>query len=121
MSEEDKFDNAEAFDRTFLTKKYPSLALPNAKNKEEIDILDDLDLGNEPKKGEDRKIESSREKRKRESYRSRSDSRERRHHKGRSNSRERRHRGDDSRERHSRRHRRSSRSRSHEDRSSSRR
>jgi hypothetical protein len=120
MSEEDKFDNAEAFDRTFLTKKYPSLALPNAKNKEEIDILDDLDLGNEPKK-EEKKIESSNDKKKRDRSRSRSNSRERRHHKGRSNSRERRHRRDDSRERKSRRHRRSSRSRSHDDRSSSRR
>jgi hypothetical protein len=43
-TEEEKFDKAENFDKNFLTKKYPSLAMPNLKNKEEIDILDDLDL-----------------------------------------------------------------------------
>ena len=41
--EEDKFDKSEAHDKGFLTKKYPSLAMPNIKNKEEIDILDDLE------------------------------------------------------------------------------
>ena len=54
-TEEDKFDQSEAFDKNFLTKKYPSLALPNAKNKEEIDILDDLDLSSV--KPEERKLE----------------------------------------------------------------
>ena len=42
MTEEDKFDQSEAFDRDFLTKKYPGLALPNVRNKEEIDIFGDL-------------------------------------------------------------------------------
>ena len=41
-SEEEKFDKAEDFDKDFLTKKFPSLAIPNVKNKEEIDILGDL-------------------------------------------------------------------------------
>ncbi len=43
QTEEEKFDNSEAFDKHFLTKKYPSLALPNIANKEEIDILADLE------------------------------------------------------------------------------
>ena len=43
-TEEGKFEQAENFDKNYLTKKYPSLALPNQKNKEEIDILDDLDI-----------------------------------------------------------------------------
>jgi len=43
MTEEDKFDESEAFDREYLTKKYPSLAMPNVRNKEEIDILGDLE------------------------------------------------------------------------------
>ncbi len=42
-SEEEKFEKAADFDKNLLTKKFPSLALPNApKNKEEIDLLDDL-------------------------------------------------------------------------------
>ena len=40
-----------------MTKKYPSLALPNVKNTEEIDILDDLEMGAEPVK-EERKLDT---------------------------------------------------------------
>lgn len=54
-TEEGKFEQSENFDKNFLTKKYPSLALPNQKNKEEIDILDDLDLDS---KAEDRKLDT---------------------------------------------------------------
>ena len=56
--EESKFDDSEANDRNFLTKKYPGLAIPNKAivNKEEIDILGDLNL--EDKK-EDTKPPSS--------------------------------------------------------------
>lgn len=41
--EESKFTQSDNHDKGFLAKKYPSLALPNAKNKDEIDILADLD------------------------------------------------------------------------------
>jgi hypothetical protein len=64
LTEEAKFDNAEDFDKGYLTKKYPSLALPNnVKNKEEIDILDDLEAESSPpvkggaKDKEDRKVD----------------------------------------------------------------
>jgi hypothetical protein len=104
MTEEDKFDQSEAFDRGFLTKKYPGLALPNVRNKEEIDIFGDLedDAG---LKREDRKLDVGKEepkktKKSRSRSRSRSprDRRKRRHSS--SSSRDRRHhRRDDDRTR----------------------
>lgn len=102
MTEEDKFDQSEAFDRDFLTKKYPGLALPNVRNKEEIDIFGDLedDAG---LKREDRKLDLGKDElKKTKKSRSRSksprDKRKRRHSS--SSSRDRRHhRRDDDRNR----------------------
>lgn len=42
--EEEKFENSEKFDKTFLIKKYPGLSMPNVKNTDEIDLLDIDDL-----------------------------------------------------------------------------
>jgi ATP-dependent RNA helicase DHX8/PRP22 len=119
-TEEGKFEQAENFDKNFLTKRYPSLALPNQKNKEEIDILDDLEFDNN--KEEEKKLDTTGKDSKRKRSRSRSnDSRDRkRHHRSRSDSRDakqrhssRRHRDDrrsNSRDRDHDRHRRRSRS-----------
>ena len=105
MTEEEKFDESEAYDKQYLTKKYPSLAIPNVRNKDEIDILGDLEEDIAPKK-EERKLDTGKsESRKQKLSRSRSRSRSRdrkRKHQSRSNSRDRRnHRSsrDDSRER----------------------
>ena len=87
-TEEGKFEQAENFDKNFLTKRYPSLALPNQKNKEEIDILDDLDFDNN--KEEEKKLDTTGKDSKRKRSRSRSnDSRDRkRHHRSKSDSRD---------------------------------
>ena len=71
-NEEEKFDKGENFDKNFLTKRYPSLALPNIKNKEEIDILGDLDFDSAPAKQEDRKLDVGEPKEKHRPKRSRS-------------------------------------------------
>lgn len=105
-SEEEKFDKGEDFDKDYLTKKFPSLAMPNIKNKEEIDVLGDLFEEAPPK--EESKVASRR----------REDSRERKKKvDSRSGSRDRRRKRSDSRE-NNRRGRRDSRSRSRNNRDS---
>ena len=71
-SEEEKFDKAEEFDKGFLTKKFPSLAIPNVKNKEEIDILADLNIDEIAKEESKVKDVKSRERKRREDSRERS-------------------------------------------------
>jgi hypothetical protein len=95
MTEEEKFDQSEAFDRDFLTKKYPGLALANVRNKEEIDIFGDLEddagLKREDRKLDIGKQEPKKTKKSRSCSRSKSplDRRKRRHSS--SSSRDRRH------------------------------
>ncbi len=98
-TEEGKFEQAENFDKNFLTKKYPSLALPNQKNKEEIDILDDLDFDNS--KPEEKKLETGKDSKKKRSRSRSHDSRDRkRHRSSRSDSRDRKHKHHSSSRRH---------------------
>ena len=104
MTEEDKFDQSEAFDRDFLTKKYPGLALPNVRNKEEIDIFGDLEEDTGLKR-EDRKLDIGKQelkktKKSRSRSRSRSPRDRRKRRNSSSSSRDRRHhRRDDDRTR----------------------
>lgn len=98
-TEEGKFEQAENFDKNFLTKKYPSLALPNQKNKEEIDILDDLDFDNN--KPEEKKLDSGKDSKKKRSRSRSHDSRDRKRHRpSRSDSRDRKHKHHSSSRRH---------------------
>jgi hypothetical protein len=100
-TEEGKFEQAENFDKNFLTKRYPSLALPNQKNKEEIDILDDLEFDNN--KVEEKKLDTGSKDLKRKRSRSRShDSHDRKRHRrsSRSDSRDRKHKQQSSSRRH---------------------
>ena len=77
-TEEDKFLGEDPnVDKNVLSQKYPSLAIANQKNKEEIDILGDI-IGNEEEKKNDRGDEQKRKRsRSRDRHPNRSDRRRR--------------------------------------------